>query len=289
MPKPGTATLLICGQGLFGQLLGRGINPAWWPYYLWCALAVEILLLAVGSHLRTLPAMLAAGVIRGLLAYSYMYLILAPFLWQQFYAPWYVGLKIVMGMIGCGIGAVLAWRLAPRLRKPLGIQAYELPTSGVGDPATRHTGAWSSQAVNLLPPKELPMSDSLHGSLGAEYRRQLLLLNRERIEFAYVKAQANGLDDPIILVLDLQDDGAARLAQLNGLAWEQIERWREECGHCDVVPTQVLAAPRWAVMCVVGPMTPNGKGNRQALPAGGVPRGGRRIQRELFCRLPFAA
>ena len=39
-------------------------------------------------------------------------------------------------------------------------------------------------------------------------RRQLLLLNRERIEFAYVKAQANALDDPVILVLDLQDDSA---------------------------------------------------------------------------------
>lgn len=117
VPKPGTAILLIFGQGLFGQLLGRGINPAWWPYYLWCALAVEILLLTVGSHLRTLPVMLAAGVIRGLLAYSYMYLILAPFLWHQFYAPWYVGLKIVMGMIGCGIGAVFAWRLAPTIEK----------------------------------------------------------------------------------------------------------------------------------------------------------------------------
>ncbi len=117
VPKPGSATLLICGQGLFGQLLGRGINPAWWPYYLWCALAVEILLLAMGGRLRTLPAMLAAGVVRGLLAYSYMYLILAPFLWGQFYAPWYVALKIGMGMIGCGIGAVLAWRLAPAIEK----------------------------------------------------------------------------------------------------------------------------------------------------------------------------
>ena len=87
VPKPGFATLLIFGQGLFGQLLGRGINPAWWPYYLWCAAGVEILLLIVGNSMRSLPAMLAAGVLRGLLAYSYMYLILAPFLWHQFYAP----------------------------------------------------------------------------------------------------------------------------------------------------------------------------------------------------------
>ena len=48
VPKPGIATLLIFGQGLFGQLLGRGINPAWWPYYLWCALAVEVFLLVGG-------------------------------------------------------------------------------------------------------------------------------------------------------------------------------------------------------------------------------------------------
>lgn len=41
VPKPGTAPLLIFGEGLFGQLRGRGIKPAWSPYYLWCALAVE--------------------------------------------------------------------------------------------------------------------------------------------------------------------------------------------------------------------------------------------------------
>ena len=36
VPKPGVATLLMFGQGIFGQMLGRGINPAWWPYYLMC-------------------------------------------------------------------------------------------------------------------------------------------------------------------------------------------------------------------------------------------------------------
>ena len=117
IPKPGLATLLIFGQGVFGQLLGRGINPAWWPYYLWCAMGVELFLLVVGSQLRSLPAMLGAGVLRGLIAYSYTYLILAPFLWHQFYALWYVGLKIAMGMVGCVIGTVLAWRLAPMIEK----------------------------------------------------------------------------------------------------------------------------------------------------------------------------
>ncbi len=115
--KAGFATLLIFGQGLFGQLLGRGINPAWWPYYLWCALGVEILLLLTGGHAKTLAVMLGAGVLRGLLAYTYMYLILAPFLWHQFYAPWYVVAKTLMGLIGCVIGAVLAWQLAPAVEK----------------------------------------------------------------------------------------------------------------------------------------------------------------------------
>jgi len=95
-------------------------------------------------------------------------------------------------------------------------------------------------------------------TLEAEYRRQLLLLNRERIELAYVKAQAKGLDDPVILVLDLQDDGAARLAQLTGVSWEQIEQLRKQCDRADVVPTQVLAVPRGTVSCVVGSTAPNG-------------------------------
>ncbi len=117
VPKPGMSTLLIFGQGLFGQLLGRGINPAWWPYYLGCAAGVEILLLVVGNSMRSLPAMLGAGVLRGVLAYSYMYLILAPFLWHQFYDWWYIGLKVSMGMVGCIIGTLLAWQLAPAIEK----------------------------------------------------------------------------------------------------------------------------------------------------------------------------
>lgn len=104
---------------------------------------------------------------------------------------------------------------------------------------------------------EAEEGESLLETFGAAYRRELLLLNRERIEFAYAKALDSGLDDPVILVLDLQDDRAAQLAHLTGLPWEQIHQWRRECQRCDVVPTQVLSAPRWAVLCTVGPTTPN--------------------------------
>ena len=117
VPKPGAATLLIFGQGLFGQILGRGINPAWWPYYLMCAVGIEVLLLLAGNALRSFWTMLSAGVLRGAVAYSYMYLLLAPFLWHQFYAWWYVGLKVSLGIVGCTIGAWLAWRLAPIVEK----------------------------------------------------------------------------------------------------------------------------------------------------------------------------
>ena len=117
VPKPGAATVLVFGAGIFGQLLGRGLNPAWWPYYLWCGVSLDLYLMLVGHALVSFRAMLGAALLRGILAYSYMYLILAPFLWKQFYAPWYVGLKVSLGIIGCTVGACLAWRLAPAIER----------------------------------------------------------------------------------------------------------------------------------------------------------------------------
>ena len=92
---------------------------------------------------------------------------------------------------------------------------------------------------------------SLQQLLGSEYRRQLLLLNRERIELAYVKARANGIDGPVILILDLQDEGAAQLAHQTGLPWDTIEQCRNECEQCGVVPAQVISAPNWAITCLI--------------------------------------
>jgi hypothetical protein len=105
--------------------------------------------------------------------------------------------------------------------------------------------------------RDLETPETLPPALGAEYRRQLLLLNRERIEFSYEKALRNGLEQPVILVLDLMDARAACLSQKLGVAWEQIARCREECRRHDVVPVQVVAAPPDAALCLVGPTTPN--------------------------------
>ena len=73
-----------------------------------------------------------------------------------------------------------------------------------------------------------------------------------------MKAQTKGLDDPIIVVLDLQDDDAAELAHSTGIPWDQIEQSREECRSAGVVPTHVLALPRESVSCVVAPAPPSG-------------------------------
>ena len=108
-----------------------------------------------------------------------------------------------------------------------------------------------------LPPSESPMPASKQGLHAAEHRRHLLLHNQERIEHAYENALMQGLDDPVILVLDLYDERGSRLAELSGLSCGQITRWREECLQREVVPTQIVAAPRWAVLTVVGPLTPN--------------------------------
>jgi hypothetical protein len=111
--------------------------------------------------------------------------------------------------------------------------------------------------VIRLPPGESPMSDPVQGLDATDHRRQLLLHNRERIEFAYDNALTHGLDDPVIVILDLCDERGARLAQLAGSSQEQVVRWCEECSRRNVVPTQIVAAPRWAVLTAIGPLTPH--------------------------------
>jgi hypothetical protein len=97
---------------------------------------------------------------------------------------------------------------------------------------------------------------SAYDGFAAEYRRQLLLLNRERIEFSYEKARRNGLNGAIILVLDLSDERAARMSRMTGVSADQIERCCEECRRMDVVPVHVIPVPQQAALCIIGPSTP---------------------------------
>jgi hypothetical protein len=71
-----------------------------------------------------------------------------------------------------------------------------------------------------------------------------LMFNRERIEFAYEKAVADGIADPVAIVLDLQDERAANLAYLMGLPKEQVAQWLIQCAKRDTMPALILTAPR---------------------------------------------
>lgn len=98
----------------------------------------------------------------------------------------------------------------------------------------------------------------LREARGAEYRRQLLRMNRERIETAYLKARSQGREQVLIVVLDLQDDRAAELAHATGLPWPQIQQAREDCARDDIVPALVLATDLDAVTCLVSGSAPSG-------------------------------
>jgi hypothetical protein len=116
VPRPGAATLLIVGQGILGQFVGSGPNPVWWPYFLAMAAVVELIVVLSGRRLGTLAAALGIGAARAAVGYSYMYLVMSPFVWKHFYPAWYFGAKLGLGVVGACIGAVVAHRLAPVIR-----------------------------------------------------------------------------------------------------------------------------------------------------------------------------
>jgi hypothetical protein len=108
-----------------------------------------------------------------------------------------------------------------------------------------------------VPHGYVPPSEPLRNADAIEHRYRLLMFNRERIEFAYEKAKKDGVDDPVIIVLDLQDERAANMAYLMGLPKEQVAQRLIQCAKRATTPALILTAPRWAALAVVGPMTPN--------------------------------
>lgn len=117
VPRPGAATMLICGEGILGQLLMRGINPVWWPYYLLCALAVELVFLVLPGGTRSTAAAFLAGMARAIVSCGSMYWILMPLLWHQHFAVWYVVLKMSLSLTGSIVGVWIALRSAPAIGK----------------------------------------------------------------------------------------------------------------------------------------------------------------------------
>jgi ABC-type thiamin/hydroxymethylpyrimidine transport system permease subunit len=119
VPKPGSATLLICGYSLLSQITLSGLNPLWWPYALLAGFVLESYFLLTGQYLETLPNAAGAGILRGLTVYLYFYLFSAPYIWHKFYAPWYIIVQTLQGVAGSCLGAVIGYILS----KPI-IRAY---------------------------------------------------------------------------------------------------------------------------------------------------------------------
>lgn len=112
VPKPGSATMIICGHSLFVQLISRGINPLWWPYALLEALILEAYFLLARSYIGSRFHAIMAGALRGLVVYLYFYFISAPFIWHKCYAPWYIAIHTLEGVIGSAIGGVIGYRIS---------------------------------------------------------------------------------------------------------------------------------------------------------------------------------
>lgn len=115
IPKPGAATLMLFGEGLLYQLLGSGLNPLWWPDYLFQALVIDSFLLFTGDYAQTLKSALAMGLLRSLVAYLYFYSVGAPFIWHTFYDRWYVVMQVSLGAAGSLVGAAIGRSLARRV------------------------------------------------------------------------------------------------------------------------------------------------------------------------------
>jgi len=119
VPKMGTATLIILGHSLLSQLISRGINPLWWPYAFLAGFVLEMYFIITGSYLETRLNAVCAGCLRGLVIYLYFYLVSAPYIWHIHYAPWYVSIQTLQGVVGSGLGALIGFALS----KPI-IKAY---------------------------------------------------------------------------------------------------------------------------------------------------------------------
>jgi len=117
IPKSGTASLIIIGNSLLGQMISRGVNPLWWPYAVIESFFLEAFFLITRDYVRTAWGATAAGALRGLVVYLYFYLISAPFIWHKFYAGWFVTIQTSQGVVGSALGGFLGYRIGKAVEK----------------------------------------------------------------------------------------------------------------------------------------------------------------------------
>lgn len=117
VPKPGTTTLLICGEAFISQIIATGLNPLWWPMYLTMSFVIEIYCLITKDYCSHWINAVIVGAIKGFLGNFYFYVIGAPFIFHMFYPAWYIVLHIIVGTVSTGVGAFIGYRIGINIIK----------------------------------------------------------------------------------------------------------------------------------------------------------------------------
>ena len=113
--KPGTATLLFTCVLLISMVIW-GSQIMWLGFYLAEGVVVDLLVLLFRMDYadRRLTAAIY-GISRGVVSTLVFYMLYAPVEWKISYAPWYIGVQLVLACIGGLIGGILGYDTAVKM------------------------------------------------------------------------------------------------------------------------------------------------------------------------------
>ena len=89
----------------------------------------------------------------------------------------------------------------------------------------------------------------------ANDRTHLLNLNKENVEYAYTHADDRGVEDPVILLLDLRYKKALMLAEACIRSKDRIRKAIDDCARKNVIPTAVVALSLRKAVEAMGPVS----------------------------------
>ncbi|MDQ1254893.1 MAG: hypothetical protein QG646_4163 [Euryarchaeota archaeon] len=113
--KPGTATLLFTCVLLISMVIW-GSQIMWLGFYLAEGVVVDLLVLLFRMDYadRRLTAAIY-GISRGVVSTLVFYMLYAPVEWKISYAPWYIGVQLVLACTGGLIGGILGYDTAVKM------------------------------------------------------------------------------------------------------------------------------------------------------------------------------
>ena len=113
--KPGTATLLFACVLLI-SIVVWGSQIMWLGFYLAEGVIVDLLVFLFGMDYadRRLTAVVY-GISRGAISTLVFYMLYAPVEWKISYAPWYIGVQLVLACAGGLIGGLLGYDTAVKM------------------------------------------------------------------------------------------------------------------------------------------------------------------------------